>query len=55
MSNILFFEHVVKTNRLEGLSINCLCCGDQIKYVGTENVLEEVYFCENWNYPINIE
>ena len=55
MSNILFFEHVVKTNKLKGLSINCLCCGDQIKFVGSENVLEAVYFCEHCHYPINID
>jgi|TARA_R100000988_G_C3994734_1_gene165012 hypothetical protein len=55
MSNILFFEHIVKTNKLKGLTLNCLSCGDQVRFVGTENVLEEVYFCEHCHYPINID
>lgn len=55
MSNILFFQEVVRTNRLQGLTLNCLCCGDKIKFIGNENVLEEVYFCKHCHYPINID
>lgn len=54
MSNILFFQDVVEKNKLKGLTLECLCCGDKITFNGNENVLDEVYFCEHCHYPINI-
>ena len=55
MSNILFFQHIVETNKLKGLTLNCLACDHIIKFVGTEKVLTEVYFCEQCHYPINFD
>ena len=55
MSNILFFQHIVETNKLKGLTLNCLACDHIIKFVGTEKVLTEVYFCEQCLYPINFD
>ena len=53
MSNVLFFQDIVKKNKLKGLTLNCLCCEETIKFDGSENVLDEVYFCEHCHYPIN--
>ena len=55
MSNTLFFKHIVETNKLKGLTLNCLSCDHIIKLVGTEKVLTEVYFCEQCHYPINFD
>ena len=53
-NNALFFDHVVKNNKLKNLTIECQCCGDTLTFNGNENVLDEVLFCEHCHYPINI-